>query len=225
MTNQAIENGLSDMIMGTKLALRSVVWFGFGYHAAHIEGDKEARAYLDQVRAGVLAAGKVKSEASARVSQAKGLGAVFGERFAAELASDYASEAHRIQACYMAMVASGVTSVKKLADWVTHGDAEHTAKQEAAKRAEHDAASKKAAEDMISGATMVQGLDIDAKPEPVTAPETDAAPVADAGPETGATVQNLNLSSLTDAELDELATAIAAEITARATVEAETVAA
>lgn len=221
MENQAIENGLSDMIMGTKLALRSVVWFGFGYHLASMEGDKEARDYLAQVRAGVLAAGKVKSEASARVSQAKGLGAVFGERFAKELASDWASDAHKVQACYLAMVASGVTSVKKLADWVSHGDAEHSAKVEAAKKAEKEAAAQEAAQALIAGATTAQGLDIDAAPEPVAAPE--AEPVAASEPVD--MVQNLNLSDLSDAQLEALASAVTAEIAARAVVEAETVAA
>ena len=201
MHNQAIAQGLSDMIMGTKLALRSVVWFGFGYHQAKQNGTE--RAYLDEVRAGVLASGKVKSEASARVSQAKALGAVFAERFGAELASEWPSDAHMVQACFLAMTSSGVTSVKKMGDWVKHGDAEHSAKVSQRAADEKRAAAQAESAALIEAATASDALDIDTAPAPAPGPRPQ--PVVAEEPEA------FDLSAMSDEALTSLAKALAAE--------------
>lgn len=182
MTNELIAYGVNDMMQGTKLALRSIAFFAFGWHNADAIDD--VKAFEGQLRRAILDAGKVKSEASARVKQAKTLGKVFAEKFGAELASEYASEAHRVQACYLAMTASGVTSVKRLMDWAEHGDADYSAKEAERKKAEKaDAEAKAMAEERAEREAMadtIVPLSIEDVPEVQilnSEPEADAGPV------------------------------------------------
>ena len=204
-----IANGLTDAIMGTKLVLRSGIWFGFGWHKAYMA--EQDKAFEAELRASFLAAGKAKSEASRRVKAAREVGKVFAEKFGAHLASDWASVGDFIQACYMAMCADGVTSEAKMLDWAMHGDAEHTAKAEERKRAEKAEAEAKAKADratMVAEAGAAPIMDIGATPQPLAkAPVAEVAEVAEVGS---------NLEHLTDAELAALAEAVVAEKARRA---------
>lgn len=212
MTNQMIVHGLNDMIQGTKLALRSSLFFGYGHYQARIAGTE--KVFEAEMRTAILGAGKVKSEASARVSQAKKISAVFGERFGKELATAYPSEAHRVQAAYMVMTSAGVTSIKKMLDWVEHGDANHSAKEEEAKRKAKEEEAAKAAATVVQEAMGLEALAIDADPEP----GADSEPGADAGTGSGSDeptdwatmVQNLN-----DTDLDAIRAAVVAEVAKR----------
>lgn len=167
-----IANGLSDLTMGTKLVLRSGIWFGLGYHNAAIAGDD--KAYLDTLRKAVLASGKAKSEASRRVKVAKAMGAAFQAKFASELASEWASPAHMVQACYTAMTASGVSSEVKMLDWIKYGDADYTAKKKAREQEAALDAAKAASQALLDQAAQAAQMDIDATVKPVG---SAAAPV------------------------------------------------
>jgi len=210
MANEMIVYGLSDMIQGTKLALRSALFFGYGHYMANMAGN--AKVFEAEMRTAILGAGKVKSEASARVSQAKKMSAVFGERFGKELATAYESDAHRVQACYLVMTAAGVTSIKKMLDWLEHGDANHSAKVEAEKAAAKEKAAAEAAATIVQQAVSVAPLDLDAVPE---VSETKPEAVSDAGSGSDPVEWAETVAAMDDATLEAIRAAVVAEVAKR----------
>lgn len=224
MTNLLIAHGVHDAIAalaGDKLNLRARVFFAYGFHGADDAKRYQKEAGL-ALQAAYVAAGKrpetAASTASAMLKDAVALGKVFGAKFAPELVSAYASEAHRVQACYMAMGASGVDSVKSFQDWVNHGDAAYSIKEKARKDAEKAAeaaalaeAIQKAAEAAGDAASLVEPLGIDSLPE-LQAPAEAAAPVS-------------RWDAMSDAAIAELIAEAQAVLAARAEALAEAVAA
>lgn len=185
--NDILANGIADYNQGRKAALRSLIWFGFGYHKAMHEGDKEARDYIADTRALLKDNGAVKSEQSTKASITKRVGEKFAALFGPELASDYADDADRVQACYLAAMASGATTVKRLDDWATHGNPSHTddekARLAAEKKAEKEAAIEQRRKEAEKVTADPMGLDV--VPVPIVKEEGSIfEPEAETAPQT-----------------------------------------
>lgn len=190
--NTYIANGMADFTIETKAALRSRIWFGFGFHLASMESEKAGKDFIAELRLAIdPGKGPAKGKASMACKTAKMVGDKFHHRFAAELASEYATPAAFVQACYMAATASGATTVAKLEDWCEHGNAEYRADKLAAENAEKEAkraenAAVAAAElqaaidtiDPMGFDTVVQPVVRDAAPEPEVVGESLADKVA-----------------------------------------------
>lgn len=213
--NEQIHAGLSDMMQGTKLALRASIRFAYGWHLAHMM-DSE-KLFETQLRNAVLGAGKVKSEASRRVKAAKALGKVFEARFGAQLASRWNDADAFATACYLHAAASGVTSEAKLLDWAETGDADATAKAQERKKAEAaeakaraEAAALDAAQETVQAALArpVAGFD---EPQPLPETGSNLEPDAEPAPVTLAD----RVASLSDADLAALADAVKGELAKR----------
>lgn len=224
-TKQILEHAIADYSMGRKAALRCLIWFGFGYHKATLEGDKAARDYLSDVRALLKGEGAVKSEQSTKAKITKAVGEAFGQLFGPELASEWDSDAHLVQACFHAAQASGATTVKRLEDWARHGDADYTdaAKERAAKeKAEKLEADAAARRDIDAGSVLNMGFDDVVAPVQNLNPETvvdDLGQEHALGDEPGVYLVNMS-----DADLAALAQAVADEMARRENAEQAAVA-
>ncbi|MCC5972013.1 MAG: hypothetical protein JJU15_18910 [Pararhodobacter sp.] len=210
--------GRADYLMGRKAALRSMIWFGFGAHEVLQNGStKEQTNYFDDLGAILREAGAVKSEVSTKRKQAKQIGAEFAAIFGKELATDYASDAHMVQACFVAAQASGATSISRLIDWAVNGDPDATDKAKDAKEAERMAAKDAARAESLAAINEapVDQLGFDHIPE--------LAPVQNLNPATdGPAIDCAAIAhALTDDQLAVMARAVAAEMASRAIAGAE----
>lgn len=212
--------GRADYLLGRKAALRSLIWFGFGAHEVLQNGtSKEQTAYFDDLGAILRESGAVKSEVSTKRKQAKQIGKEFAALFGKELATDYASPAHFVQACFVAAQAAGATSVNRLVDWAVNGDPNATDKAKEAKAAkEAEAAAEKKAESLAAiDAAPVDQLGFDEVPEQVQ----NLNLATDQGQEPRAIDYAAIVTSLSDDELKAMGAAVMEEITRRAAAQAE----
>lgn len=206
-----IATGANDMATGSRLAMRGLIWFAYGFHLECNIGDEKPANYKRKVNAALLTLGRGKGEASTKSTQANVIGDAFPKLFTAQLVTEYATVSDLIAACFNEAEANGAGAVSRLVDWAKHGDADHTAKVKEQKKAEREA-EKQEALDMIQNAA-------------------DSA-VAVAQPDLGfvpavVEVQNLNpeavdaetkentiakmVSEMSDADLDQLAQLVAKE--------------
>ena len=125
-TNGILNAARQDYAVGKKGALRSLIWFAYGYHQAHEAGTKEAVQFLNDVRAILKAEGAVKSEQSTKAKIVKAVGTNFRALFGPELVSQYESDAHRVQAMFIAAQASRAITVARLYDLAQHGCADYS---------------------------------------------------------------------------------------------------
>jgi len=95
-------------------ALRTCLWYAYGYHLALGSEPSSAEDYLADVRQNVLEEGRNKGEASRRVSTTQEVGPGVGSAFAKDLA--VADGRHRLAVRLMfdRCQKHGVTSVAKL---------------------------------------------------------------------------------------------------------------
>ena len=196
-----------------------MLWFGFGAHEVLQNGTtKEQGAYFDDLGAILRESGAVKSEVSTKRKQAKQIGAKFAALFGAELQTDYVSEADFVQACFVAAQASGATSMPRLVDWAVNGDPDATdkAKDKAAQEKAETAAAARAESIAAIDAAPVAQMGFDDEPAIVPAPVQELNQQGETGSnsldQVCAAMRRLN-----DAQLDELARTVIAEITSRAT--------
>jgi hypothetical protein len=125
-SNGILKAARQDYANGKKGALRSLVWFAYGFHQAHEAGTKEAVQFLNDVRAILKAEGAVQSEQSTKAKIVKAVGTNFRALFGPELVSQYESDAHRVQAMFNAALASNAVTVARLYDLAQHGCADYT---------------------------------------------------------------------------------------------------
>jgi uncharacterized protein (UPF0297 family) len=159
-----LATGAQDTATGSRMALRGMIWFGFGYHTECNLDNTAPATYNRRVNAALQAAGRGKGEGSTKAKQACVIGDAFPKMFGAELASEYATTQDMVQACFNAAEASGAGSVLRLIDWAKHGDPDYTAKAKATKAAEK-AKEKQDAIDAIvkaaEGATALPAMSLD----------------------------------------------------------------
>jgi hypothetical protein len=125
-SNGILKAARQDYANGKKGALRSLVWFAYGFHQAHEAGTKEAVQFLNDVRAILKAEGAVQSEQSTKAKIVKAVGTNFRALFGPELVSQYESDAHRVQAMFNAALASNAVTVARLYDLAQHGCTDYT---------------------------------------------------------------------------------------------------
>jgi hypothetical protein len=183
IVNPNIAAGMQNYIVAGKAALRARIWFAYGFHLANLDG--EASAYSDTLRLAInpTKGDSLKGKASEVVKVARVVGNAFQSLFGAELASKWQSDAHLIQACYLAATASGATTIEGLTDLAEHGDADYTAKEKAkAKAAKAAEAAAKAAEaaDALNEAThSLDFMGFDVVPVPVEGSENEPSEATD----------------------------------------------
>lgn len=203
-----IASGAADTATGSRMALRGMIWFALAGHL-----NETAPATLKrQVNAALLGAGRGKGEASTKSTQAQKIAKAVPAIFGAEIASEYETTAHLVQACFNAAEASGAGSVLRLVDWAVNGDPNHKAKLKEQKDAETAQDKEIAAgqeTDAIEGASPVEALPLDTLAVAATKSEPDAKTEG----------SKFELDTMSDQDLAELAEAVAAQIASRAMVQ------
>lgn len=210
-----LATGAQETATGSRLALRGMIWFAYGYHLECNIGDTAPATYNRKVNAALQAAGRGKGEGSTKAKQAVTIGDGFPKIFGAELASEYANVQDMVQACFNAAEASGAGSVLRLVDWAKHGDPEYTAKSKAAKKAEKEKEKQDAIDAInasIANAKPLASLDLDTVAKVVE--------VQNLNPETVTEQEKKNtiseqVAGMSDADLASLAKIIRAEMASR----------
>jgi uncharacterized protein (UPF0297 family) len=210
-----LATGAQETATGSRLALRGMIWFAYGFHLECNLGDTKPAAYNRKVNAALQAAGRGKGEGSTKGKQAVTIGDGFPKIFGAELASQYATVQDMVQACFNASEASGAGSVLRLVDWAAHGDPDYTAKSKAAKKAEKDQEKQDAMDAVnaaIANATPLTSLDLDAVAKVVEVQNLNPETVES---ETKENTIKGQVADMSDADLAALAKIIRAEIAGR----------
>lgn len=192
--------------IGRHAAIKSAIAAAAAYHFA-MDGDDSQKAVLDTYGALLDAAGYVKGTKSDKRKLAKTVGEAFAGMFTAELASNYATEADFIAACFAKALADGCTTETRLMDMAVHGDPEHSVKAKAQAKAEKEAEKQAKAESALSS---IMGKAADMGPIGDSADPVEPNEVRKIEPEPAADPLAY-IADLSDDDLAALSKAVAAE--------------
>jgi len=213
--NEVLASGAQDTAMGSRMALRGMIWFAYGFHVECNLGDVAPATYNRKVNAALQAAGRGKGEGSTKAKQAVTIGDGFPKLFGAELASEYGNTENFVQACFNAAEASGAGSVMRLVDWAKHGDPDHAAKAKAETKRKKEQEKQDAIDAIAAAAAHAKplaSLDLDTVAKVIEVQNLNPETVTEEAKENTIAGQ---VAEMTDADLKALAKVIAAEMATR----------
>ena len=208
-----IATGAADTVNGSRLAMRGLIWFAYGYHLDCNVGEVKPAAYKRKVNAALLALGRGKGEASTKSTQANVIGDAFPKLFTAQLSSEYKTIPELVAACFQEAVANDAGAVARLVDWAKHGDADYTANIKAQKAAQQEAEKQEALDaiqNAAESATAVEQPEVGFIPEIVKVQNLNIEPDVIEN-----TIAN-QVADMSDEDLAQLAEIIRAEMASRA---------
>lgn len=180
MANDYIIRGCDAALNGVTAEIESGLWFGLGMRDAIIRD--EEKTFKSNASKALQAIGMGKAQRSRTLKLAKTVADNADARFGKEMATGYNHEANRVSAMVAVLKASckgptGRLSQVRVLDWLATGDADATAKADAAKKIEVER--KRAEAEAELAAELAAGLDALTDPEP----ETDAGSKLEPTPE------------------------------------------